>query len=31
MELSDDLFVVPSSYQKMDLMNMGGFENLFGK
>jgi hypothetical protein len=31
MELSDDLFVVPSSYQKMDLMNMGGLENLFGK
>jgi hypothetical protein len=31
MELSDDLFVVPSSYQKMDLMNLGGLENLFGK
>jgi len=31
MELSNDLFVVPSSYQKMDLMNLGGLENLFGK
>ncbi len=31
MKLSDDLFVVPSSYQKMDLMNLGGLEKLFGK
>lgn len=31
MELSDDLFVVPSSYQSFDLMNLGGIENLFGK
>lgn len=31
MELSADLFKVPSSYQKLDLMNMGGFENLMGK
>jgi hypothetical protein len=31
MELSDDLFVVPSSYTKFDLMNLGGIENLFGK
>ena len=29
MDLSDDLFVVPSSY-KMDLMNLGGLENLLG-
>ena len=31
MELSSDLFVVPSSYKKMDLMNLGGLEKLFGK
>jgi len=31
MELSDDLFKVPESYQSFDLMNMGGFQNLFGK
>ena len=31
MELSDDLFEVPESYQSFDLMNMGGFQNLFGK
>jgi hypothetical protein len=31
MELSSDLFVVPSSYKKMDLMNLGGLENLLGK
>ena len=30
MELSDNLFVVPSSYKKMDLMNLGGLENLLG-
>jgi len=30
MDLSDDLFVVPSSYKKMDLMNLGGLENLLG-
>ena len=31
MELSSDLFIVPSSYQKIDLMNLGGLEKLFGK
>ncbi len=31
MNLSDDLFVVPSSYKKMDLMNLGGLEKLFGQ
>ena len=31
MKLSDDLFVVPSSYKKLDLMNLGGLENLIGK
>jgi hypothetical protein len=31
MELSDDMFVPPANYQKLDLMNMGGFENLLGK
>jgi hypothetical protein len=31
MELSSDLFVPPANYQKLDLMNMGGFENLMGK
>lgn len=31
MELSSDLFVPPANYQKLDLMNMGGFENLLGK
>lgn len=30
MKLSSDLFVVPSSYKKMDLMNLGGLEKLFG-
>ena len=31
MKLSDDLFELPSSYTKFDLMNLGGFENLFDK
>ena len=32
MELSDDLFVVPPSYKKLDLTGgLGGLENLFGK
>ena len=31
MKLSDDLFELPSSYQKFDLMNLGGFENFLGK
>lgn len=31
MELSSDLFVPPADYQKLDLMNMGGFESLMGK
>lgn len=31
MKLSDDLFELPSSYKKFDLMNLGGFENLIGK
>lgn len=31
MELSSDLFVPPANYQKLDLMNLGGFENLMGK
>ncbi|MFO7526016.1 MAG: DUF4412 domain-containing protein [Ignavibacteriaceae bacterium] len=31
MNLSDDLFALPSSYKKFDLMNLGGFENLIGK
>jgi hypothetical protein len=31
MELSADLFVPPVDYQKLNLMNMGGFENLMGK
>lgn len=31
MELSDDLFEVPSSYKKIDLMNLGGLEKLIGK
>ena len=30
-ELSSDLFEVPPSYQSFDLMNLGGFDNLFGK
>jgi len=30
-ELSEDLFVPPADYQKLDLMNMGGFESLMGK
>jgi hypothetical protein len=29
MQLSADLFVVPSSYKKLDLMNLGGFDKLF--
>jgi hypothetical protein len=31
LKLSDDLFSLPSSYKKFDLMNLGGFENLIGK
>ncbi|HSL90358.1 MAG TPA: DUF4412 domain-containing protein [Ignavibacteriaceae bacterium] len=31
LKLSDDLFELPSSYKKFDLMNLGGFENLFNK
>lgn len=31
MELSDDLFEVPSSYKKIDLMNLGGLKDLLGK
>jgi hypothetical protein len=31
MKLSSDLFAVPSSYKKFDLMNPGGFENLLDK
>jgi hypothetical protein len=31
MELSEGLFKVPSNYKKLDLMNMGGLENLIGK
>lgn len=31
MKLSDDVFELPSSYKKFDLMNLGGFENLIGK
>ena len=31
MELDSDLFEVPASYQSFDLMNLGGFDNLFGK
>jgi hypothetical protein len=31
MKLSDDLFELPSSYKKFDLMNLCGFENLIGK
>jgi hypothetical protein len=31
MKLSDDLFKVPASYKKLDLMNLGGLENLLGK
>lgn len=31
MELSDDLFKVPASYKKLDLMNLGGLEKLIGK
>ena len=31
MELNSNLFVVPSSYKKMDLMNLGGLENLIGE
>ena len=31
MKLSSDLFEVPSSYQKLDLMNMGNLKNLLNK
>lgn len=31
MELSDDLFVVPPSYEKLDLTGLGGLEKLIGK
>jgi hypothetical protein len=31
MKLSDDLFEVPQSYNKLDMMNMGNLKNLFGK
>jgi hypothetical protein len=31
MELSDDLFEVPSSYKKIDLLNLGGLKDLLGK
>ena len=31
MELSDDLFEVPSSYKKIDLLNLGGLKGLLGK
>jgi hypothetical protein len=31
MNLSSDLFVPPSSYEKLDLMNLGGFDKLIGK
>lgn len=31
MDLSDDLFVVPDSYEKIDLTGLGGLEKLIGK
>lgn len=31
LKLSDNLFELPSSYKKFDLMNLGGFENLISK
>lgn len=31
MELADDLFVPPPTYQKLDMMNLGGFDKLIGK
>jgi hypothetical protein len=31
MELSDDLFIPPANYQKLDMMNLGGFDKLLGK
>jgi hypothetical protein len=31
MKLSDDLFVVPPSYEKIDLTGLGGLEKLIGK
>jgi len=31
MDLSDDLFVVPPSYEKLDLTGFGGLEKLIGK
>jgi hypothetical protein len=31
MELSDDLFVVPPSYEKFDMTGLGGLEKLIGK
>ena len=30
-ELSSDMFAVPSSYQKLDMSNMGNMKNLMGK
>ena len=30
-ELSSDMFAVPSSYQKLDMSNMGNLKNLMGK
>jgi hypothetical protein len=31
MNLSDDLFIIPSSYKELDLTNMGGFDKLIGQ
>ena len=31
MELSDDLFVVPPTYEKLDMTGLGGLEKLIGK
>jgi len=31
MELNDDLFVVPPSYEKLDMTGLGGLEKLIGK
>jgi hypothetical protein len=31
MKLNADLFTIPSSYEKIDLTNMGGLENLIGQ
>jgi len=30
-ELSSDMFAIPASYQKLDMMNMGNMKNLMGK